>query len=247
MSLSFRVRTCRLLSRRASGFTRRTRRLIEYQQLLRPKDMVPQVLPLVHFSKLITAAVSSEEPASLKSQDEAQAKNNGEEGIDESTSDSNHRSSHSESSLPPNVVLFNRTLNELPGISDKTLWGLLRQRTSSPTTKTDLKLADDSWTRKLQRMSTTFLRPQKEIARESLSILNNQKCKILSGMSSAGRKEDADKSSGSLRCKNLWCRTNLISQQKPATRHKSRAHEHPNLRSSVSRESGSSWRPLTPA
>jgi two-component system sensor histidine kinase BarA len=74
-------------------YASRTRRLIEYQQLLRAKDMVPQVLPLVHYPKLITAAVSSEEPASLKSQDEAQAKNNGEEGIDESTSDSNHRSS----------------------------------------------------------------------------------------------------------------------------------------------------------
>ena len=105
-------------------YASRTRRLIEYQQLLRAKDMVPQVLSLVHYPKLITAAVTHEEPASLKSQDEVLEKNNRLEENDSSPSDSNHRSSVGDSSLPPNVVLFNRTLNELPGTSDKTLWGL---------------------------------------------------------------------------------------------------------------------------
>ena len=102
-------------------YASRTRRLIEYQQLLRAQDMVPQVLPLVHYPKLITAAVSPEEPASLKSQDEAREKSHPAEKIETSPLDSNHRSSVGDSSLPPNVVLFNRTLNELPGTSDKTL------------------------------------------------------------------------------------------------------------------------------
>jgi len=105
-------------------YASRTRRLIEYQQLLRAKDMVPQVLPLVHYPKLITASVSPEEHSSLKSQDEAREKNHREGEIDTLPLDSNHKSSVGDSSLPQNVVLFNKILNELPGTSDKTLWGL---------------------------------------------------------------------------------------------------------------------------
>jgi two-component system sensor histidine kinase BarA len=103
-------------------YASRTRRLIEYQQLLRAKDMVAQVLPLVHYPKLITAAVSPEVP--VKSQGEIPEKNERDEETASSPSDSDQRSSVGDSSLPPNVVLFNRTLNELPGTSDTTLWGL---------------------------------------------------------------------------------------------------------------------------
>lgn len=105
-------------------YASRTRRLVEYQQVLRAQMMVSQVLRLVHYPKLISAALNPELSSSLNSSDKARININEGPKISPSLSDSTHRYSGSESTLPPNVVLFNKTLNELPGTSDKTLWGL---------------------------------------------------------------------------------------------------------------------------
>lgn len=105
-------------------YASRTRRLIEYQQLLRAKDMVSQVLPLVHYPKLITAAVTSEESAPPNSKNDVPGYNGQEPENSPSPSETTPRNTPGESSLPSNVVLFNKTLNELPGTSDKILWGL---------------------------------------------------------------------------------------------------------------------------
>ncbi len=105
-------------------YASRTRRLIEYQQLLRAQDMVSKVLPLVHYPKLITAAVNPPPTSPIKSEDDVSGNSNPEPETNSSVAGSTQKNTSGETTLPPNVVLFNKTLNELPGTSDKTLWGL---------------------------------------------------------------------------------------------------------------------------
>ena len=105
-------------------YASRTRRLIEYQQLLRAQDMVSRVLPLVHYPKLITATVNAEPTSPVTVENKVTEYNGDGPQVSSSHSGSAHKNASGESTLPPNVVLFNKTLNELPGTSDKTLWGL---------------------------------------------------------------------------------------------------------------------------
>lgn len=110
-------------------YASRTRRLVEYQQLLRAQMMVSRVLQLVHYAALIPAATDSKSAQSTDSSatppnqrdpnDEAEVVSQ-----DPANADAALKSSIVDRSLPENVVLFNKTMSELPGTSDKTLWGL---------------------------------------------------------------------------------------------------------------------------
>ena len=110
-------------------YASRTRRLVEYQQLLRAQMMVSRVLQLVHYAALIPAATDSKPaqstdssatpPSQSDTNDEAKAVS-----PDPTNTDTAQKSSVVDRSLPENVVLFNKTMSELPGTSDKTLWGL---------------------------------------------------------------------------------------------------------------------------
>jgi signal transduction histidine kinase len=110
-------------------YASRTRRLVEYQQLLRAQMMVSRVLQLVHYAALIPAATESKSAQSTDSSatppnqrdpnDEAEVVSQ-----DPANADAALKSSVVDRSLPENVVLFNKTMSELPGTSDKTLWGL---------------------------------------------------------------------------------------------------------------------------
>ena len=110
-------------------YASRTRRLVEYQQLLRAQMMVSRVLQLVHYAVLIPAATdskpaqTSESSASLPDESDISAATAA-ISPDETNRDSVIKSSVGDRSLPENVVLFNKTMSNLPGTSDKTLWGL---------------------------------------------------------------------------------------------------------------------------
>jgi signal transduction histidine kinase len=110
-------------------YASRTRRLVEYQQLLRAQMMVSRVLQLVHYAALIPTATDSKPAQSTDSlatppgqsdpNDEAEAVS-----PDPSNTDTAQKNSVVDRALPENVVLFNKTMSDLPGTSDKTLWGL---------------------------------------------------------------------------------------------------------------------------
>ncbi|MFO1002566.1 MAG: HAMP domain-containing sensor histidine kinase [Planctomycetaceae bacterium] len=110
-------------------YASRTRRLVEYQQLLRAQMMVSRVLQLVHYAALIPAATDSK-PAqstdSLTSPPDQSPTNDVAvaSSPNRMNTDSTQKNLIVDKSLPDNVVFFNQTMSDLPGTSDKTLWGL---------------------------------------------------------------------------------------------------------------------------
>ena len=110
-------------------YASRTRRLVEYQQLLRAQMMVSRVLQLVHYAVLIPAATDSKPAQTLDSSADLPKEGNNSNvtttvSPDEISGDNTEKSAVVDRSLPENVVLFNKTMSNLPGTSDKTLWGL---------------------------------------------------------------------------------------------------------------------------
>ena len=91
--------------------------------------MVSRILQLVHYAALIPAASDSESaPSTDSSVNLPQQRDMNDEAVavlpNQTNSDSVPRTPVADRSLPDNVVLFNRTMSDLPGTSDKTLWGL---------------------------------------------------------------------------------------------------------------------------
>ena len=91
--------------------------------------MVSRVLQLVHYAALIPAATDSKPAQSTDSSatPPGQSDPNDEAEVvspDPTNTDSAQKNSVVDRALPENVVLFNKTMSDLPGTSDKTLWGL---------------------------------------------------------------------------------------------------------------------------
>ena len=120
-------------------YASRTRRLVEYQQLLAARMLVPRLLQLRHYAILIPAGesqtpslgVSNGEPpniaaekASTPSANEVAASATGDAAADAVEARDGEVTTSAEPSLPRNVILFNRVLDELPDTPERAVWSL---------------------------------------------------------------------------------------------------------------------------
>jgi len=130
-------------------YASRTRRLVEYQQLLAARMLVPRLLQLRHYALLIPSAeeqspaADASRGATVNSVDSEsstpQAAEAAAEVLDEGTGEAaaaaaaaaesvaekeGEVTASAEPSLPRNVILFNRVLDELPDTPERAVWSL---------------------------------------------------------------------------------------------------------------------------
>lgn len=119
-------------------YASRTRRLVEYQQLLAARMMVPRLLQLRHFALLIPADRAKSEIVREAEADSSATVPLITEGNSESASESDAGLRDpglrpaAEPALPPSVVLFNRVLTELPDAPELSVWSLTSARDEFP-------------------------------------------------------------------------------------------------------------------
>ncbi len=106
-------------------YASRTRRLVEYQQVLAAQMLVPGLLQLRHYA-LLLPATSTPEKLQAEGETSAADASPADPGDDELRDALNASAPRvagtSESSLPQNVLLFNRVLAATPGNADRAVW-----------------------------------------------------------------------------------------------------------------------------
>ena len=105
-------------------YASRTRRLVEYQQLLAARMLVPRLLQLRHYALLIPAGEGQNQTADAANGSPP----NNVEGDTSTPSpvepEEGEVSASAEPSLPRNLILFNRVLDELPDTPERAVWSL---------------------------------------------------------------------------------------------------------------------------
>lgn len=127
-------------------YASRTKRLVEYQQLLAARMLVPRLLQLRHYAVLLPAASpENEESSGAEAQEEApsapepdepslvQKTDSEAEAADGTTDKESPEAAQNATEpsivstkpeLPKNVILFNRVLDQMPGTPQPSIWSL---------------------------------------------------------------------------------------------------------------------------